>query len=411
MEEENDKLKANLEQEKKIFDADRETLERKLEMTTNLLQEKEQTLQQKRAQEEQLHRERETKLQAEIKTFETSIMDMTTEREKSEDSYKTQVKELERRIADLENSHSSSRYDNEMLKKSCKIYTVHSTRLEEENDKLKANLEQEKKIFDADRETLERKLEMTTNLLQEKEQTLQQKRAQEEQLHRERETKLQAEIKTFETSIMDMTTEREKSEDSYKTQVKELERRTSDLEDSLSSSRYDNEMLKESLKACCRTSAKSAEEFYGLHKGFEQERQIQQGEIHSLKTQLERMTNELQDAESTLKKELAEKEASTVQTNEQFLACKEGIRKVAKERQNFLKDEVAYREADRALAREKKKTADLHRKLEELNNKLAENFGKSQIAQKPQASLQEKGESWDPEARQGSSRWMRPTFW
>ncbi|KAJ8369215.1 hypothetical protein SKAU_G00092430 [Synaphobranchus kaupii] len=173
--------------------------------------------------------------------------------------------------------------------------------MEEENQKPEANLEQEKNIFEADRESFKKKLEMITNQLQEKEQTLQQKLAQENELKRKRETKLQA----FERRIMDMTKEWQKSEDSYKTQ--------------------------ESLKACCRTSADSAD-FNGLKKGFEQERQIQQDEIHSLKAQLERMTNTFQDVESTLKKELAEKEASKVPTNEQFLTYKE--------RQSLLKDEI-----------------------------------------------------------------------
>ncbi|KAJ8369216.1 hypothetical protein SKAU_G00092440 [Synaphobranchus kaupii] len=52
--------------------------------------------------------------------------------------------------------------------------------------------------------------------------------------------------------------------------------------------------------------------------------------------------------------------------------------------------QVAYRKADRALVRERTKTADLHRKLEELNKKLAENSGKCQTAHKPQESLREK---------------------
>ncbi|KAJ8345493.1 hypothetical protein SKAU_G00296860 [Synaphobranchus kaupii] len=174
-------------------------------------------------------------------------------------------------------------------------------------------------------------------------------------------------------------------------------------------------MLKESLKACCRTSVDSAEEFNGLKKGFEQERQIQQDEIHSLKAQLERMTNKLQDVESTLKKELAEKEASKVPTSEQFLTHKE--------RQSLLKDEitihqnkaqanlVAYRKADRALVRERTKTADLHRKLEELNNKLAENSGKCQMAHKPQESLRKKDVSTRKAVDQDRDRRQREEGW
>ncbi|KAJ8348822.1 hypothetical protein SKAU_G00274110 [Synaphobranchus kaupii] len=129
----------------------------------------------------------------------------------------------------------------------------------------------------------------------------------EEQQNRERETKLQAKLKTFETSIMDMTKERQKSEDSYKTQIKELEQRSSDLENSLSSAKYDNDMLKIT--------------------------------IHQNKAQ-ENMEE--------------------------------------------------YRKADRALLRERTKAANLHRKLEELNNKLAKNSGKCQTAQKPQESLRKK---------------------
>ncbi|KAJ8374131.1 hypothetical protein SKAU_G00047110 [Synaphobranchus kaupii] len=142
---------------------------------------------------------------------------------------------------------------------------------------------------------------------------------------------------------------------------------------------------------------------FGLQKSLEQQHHIQQDEILSLKSQLEKMANKMQERESTLKKELAQKDATTVETKEQFVQYREEILKVAKERQHFLKAEirlhqnkahenlVAYRESERVLARERNNTPDLHRKLEELNNKLVVYSGESQTAQKPQASLSEKG--------------------
>ncbi|KAJ8333634.1 hypothetical protein SKAU_G00416420 [Synaphobranchus kaupii] len=278
--------------------------------------------------------------------------------------------------------------------------------MEEENDELKANVELEKKISEADKEILEKRLKMTTKLLLEKELTLQQKLAQEELLHREREIALQTEIKAFEVNITETTAERQKSEDSYKSQIKDLADRFADLENTLSSSKYENEMLKESLKACSRTSARSAEEIYGLEKSMEREREIQKDEIRSLKSQLDKMTDEMHEKESTLKKELAQKDAITVETKEQFIEYREEILKIAKVRQNFLKAEirshqnkaydnlVAYRESERALAWERSERADLHKKLEELNFKLAQYSGKSPLPRKPQAPLREKGESW-----------------
>ncbi|KAJ8334154.1 hypothetical protein SKAU_G00397930 [Synaphobranchus kaupii] len=262
--------------------------------------------------------------------------------------------------------------------------------MEEENDELKANVELEKKISEADKEILEKRLKMTTKLLLEKELTLQQKLAQEELLHRAREIALQTEIKAFEVNITETTAERQKSEDSYKSQIKDLADRFADLENTLSSSKYKNEMLKESLKACSRTSARSAEEIYGLKKSMEWEREIQKDEIRSLKSQLDKMTNEMHEKESTLKKELAQKDAITVETKEQFIEYREEILKIAKVRQNFLKAEVAYRESERALALERSERADLHKKLEELNFKLAQYSGKSPLPRKPQAPLRQK---------------------
>ncbi|KAJ8374146.1 hypothetical protein SKAU_G00047260 [Synaphobranchus kaupii] len=331
---------------------------KKLKMTNMLLPEKDRTLKQKLAQQQLRFRERETKLQMEIETFEIRIMEMTTERQKNEDCYKTQITELEERFSDLENSLSSSKYENEMLKESCKAHTEQSVRMEEENYELQANFEVEKRMLEADVEILEKKLKMTNMLLPEKDRTLKrkamQKLTQQQLRFRERETKLQMEIETSEIRIMEMITERQKNEDCYKTQ--------------------------EYLKACSRKSTDSAEEMFGLQKSLEQQHHIQQDEILSLKRQLERMANEMQERESTLKKELAQKDATTVETKEQFVQYREEILKVAKERQHFLKAEVAYRESERALARERNNTADLHRKLEELNNKLVVYSGESQMA-------------------------------
>ncbi|KAG5854449.1 hypothetical protein ANANG_G00037980 [Anguilla anguilla] len=241
-----------------------------------------------------------------------------------------------------------------------------------------------------------------TDKMQEKESTLKKKLAQQELLYSVRETQLLSEIKVLEMNNTTMTTEQQKNEDSYKTQVKELEERFSDLENSLSSSNCENQMLKESLKDYSKTSMNSAEEICGLQKTLEQECRMHEDEIKSFKSQMESMTDKMQEMESTLKKELAQKEATKNETKEKFDEYRESIHKVTKDRQNFLKAEirfhqnkakdtlVAYRESERALDREKNKTAILHRKLDELNKKLAENSGKSQMPQEAQAPLHEK---------------------
>ncbi|KAJ8374132.1 hypothetical protein SKAU_G00047120 [Synaphobranchus kaupii] len=154
----------------------------------------------------------------------------------------------------------ASKLENKELKESCKAHTEQSVRMEEENYELQANFEVDKRMLEANVEILEKKLKMTNMLLPEKDWTLKQKLAQQQLHFRERETKLQMEIETFEIRIMEMTTERQKNEDCYKTQITELEECFSDLENSLSSSKYENEMLKEYLKACSRKSADSAEE-------------------------------------------------------------------------------------------------------------------------------------------------------
>ena len=59
---------------------------------------------------------------------------------------------------------------------------------------------------------------------------------------------------------------------------------------------------KESLKASSRASVNSANEVSGLQKTIKEEQRLHQEEIKSLKGQLERMTEKLQEKESTLKK-------------------------------------------------------------------------------------------------------------
>ncbi|KAG5839973.1 hypothetical protein ANANG_G00211110 [Anguilla anguilla] len=250
--------------------------------------------------------------------------------------------------------------------------------MERENGEFKANLDQQKNIFEADKGSLEKTLESITNLLQEKEQTLQQKLAEQELLHRAREAQLLSEVKACEMSLTAMTTKRQANEDSYKTQIKELEEHFSDLE---ISSKNENDILKESLKA---------------YKGS----QIQQDEIKSLKCQLESMAEKIQELESTLKNERAQNEA-TAQNKEQLDGYR-GHFQEERERQLILKDEVtfhqnkaymnkvAYHHSKRALDRERNKTADLHRKLEELNKTLAEYSGKSESPQSAQAGPCEK---------------------
>ncbi|KAJ8374130.1 hypothetical protein SKAU_G00047100 [Synaphobranchus kaupii] len=103
------------------------------------------------------------------------------------------------------------------------------------------------------------------------------------------------------------------------------------------------------------------------------------------------------------------------QTKDKFVDYREGILKVAKEHQNFLKDEirfhqnkanenlVAYGDSERALARERNKTSERHRNLEELNNKLA--AYSSQMPQRPQASLCKKAVDQGRDRRQRDEGW------
>ena len=52
------------------------------------------------------------------------------------------------------------------------------------------------------------------------------------------------------------------------------------------------------------SSANSAEEIYGLQKSLEQEIQMHQDEMKTLKSQLERMTFEMKEMENTLNKKV-----------------------------------------------------------------------------------------------------------
>ena len=59
---------------------------------------------------------------------------------------------------------------------------------------------------------------------------------------------------------------------------------------------------KESLKASSRASVNSANEVSGLQKTMEQKERLHQEEMKSLKGQLERMTKNFKEKETTLKK-------------------------------------------------------------------------------------------------------------
>ncbi|KAJ8374090.1 hypothetical protein SKAU_G00046700 [Synaphobranchus kaupii] len=294
------------------------------------------------------------------------------------------AKDLKKQLKRYKRTSASTKLENEELKESLEACRARSLRAEEDDCELKADWELDEQRSEAWRETMEKKLEMATNVRLEKERTLRQKLAQEELLYCKKEKKLQLEIKEFEMSIMDMNTERQQNEESYKTQIKELEERFADMENSICSTKLENEMLKESVKAYTMKSKNSAEELDELQKSLEQEHHMHQEEMKSLKRQLERTANQMQEMERTLKKELAKEEARNVEAKEYFVEYRDGILKVAKESQHFLKAEsklhqkkahenlVAYRESERALTRERSKTAELRRKLAEQNDKLAE---------------------------------------
>ncbi|KAJ8249932.1 hypothetical protein COCON_G00231480 [Conger conger] len=101
-------------------------------------------------------------------------------------------------------------------------------------------------------------------------------------------------------------------------------------------------MLKESQKGRIFTSGSSAEHIHELQKTIEQERQAHRDQIESLRSQLERRTNEMHETESTLKRKLAETEATAAETKEKYREYAAGICKGAKERQNFLKEEITF---------------------------------------------------------------------
>ncbi|KAJ8345494.1 hypothetical protein SKAU_G00296870 [Synaphobranchus kaupii] len=108
--------------------------------------------------------------------------DRTSSPKTETNAVKIEMKELHKNIAVLrqrlkgyKTTAASTKLDIGELKESRKAYAAQIVGMEEENQKLETNLEQEKNIFEADRETFKKKLEMITNQLQEKEQTLQQK--------------------------------------------------------------------------------------------------------------------------------------------------------------------------------------------------------------------------------------------
>ncbi|KAG5855032.1 hypothetical protein ANANG_G00044580 [Anguilla anguilla] len=126
------------------------------------------------------------------------------------------------------------------------------------------------------------------------------------------------------------------------------------------------------------------EEMLGLKANTMQKGSIHQNEIETLQKKLESMTIKMEEKETALLQKLAEEEARTAQANGKFIEYKDDLIKVTKERQHFLKNEIrhfqgraqdnlmAYRDAENQLARKRRKTADLQRRLDALNEKLAQ---------------------------------------
>ncbi|XP_035242339.1 uncharacterized protein LOC118210339 [Anguilla anguilla] len=85
------KVNRRLKQKVKNLEKEAEIINNTLKMTAKLLQRREGSLQQKLAQEQILHQETETNLNSKLKAFQQDIIQMTMEREKTENSHKIQV--------------------------------------------------------------------------------------------------------------------------------------------------------------------------------------------------------------------------------------------------------------------------------------------------------------------------------
>uniref|UniRef100_UPI0030D3D776 CAP-Gly domain-containing linker protein 1-like n=1 Tax=Anguilla rostrata TaxID=7938 RepID=UPI0030D3D776 len=363
-------LKINLENQLKDLETEAEILRTSLKMTAKRLQQREGFLQQKLVQEKILRQESEARLYSERKASEQTTKKTNTDHEKRESSYKNQIEELTKVLTNMETLLHSAKFENEMLKESSKAYQAMTVNSAKEILRVKTIIEEERSRHHEENNALKTQLNMVTIQAQEKETTLQNKLAQEKALYQE----TKAELK--ETNL-----EWEEKQELDKAQIKELLERLASAQNLATSTKSENEELKESCKAFQLMVKDLTEEMLGLKENNMQERSIHQDEVQSLQKNIEMMTIKMEEKETALLQKLAEEEARTAQAK--FIQYKDDLIKVTKDRQHFLKNEIkhfqgraednlmAYRDTEKQLARERKKTADLQRRLDSLNKKLA----------------------------------------
>ncbi|XP_064199592.1 cingulin-like isoform X1 [Anguilla rostrata] len=295
----------------------------------------------KLAQEKIFHQDTETNLNSKLKAFQQDMIQINMEREKTENSHKIQIKELEEQSSDMERLLNAAKLESEKLRESCKAFQVQTTTSTEEMIRLKTSLDQDRKTHQDEISALKNKLEMITSLAQEKETTLQQKLDQEQTLHQETENKLSSKIKALELDIMEMSMEREKIGDSHKSEIKELLEHLVNRDKLVYTTQLEKEELKESCKAFEAMTTNLAEEMMGLKSSIQQERKAHQDEMNTLRNKLDMMSIQMQETETTFQQKLVEEEARTAQTNLKFAEYREEIKTVTKERQRYLKNEVS----------------------------------------------------------------------
>ncbi|XP_035273964.1 restin homolog [Anguilla anguilla] len=381
-------LKIIMENKVKDLETEAEILKNSLKMTAKRLQQREGFLQQKLVQEKMLRQESEEKLNSEFKASEQKIKKMNTEHEEKESSYKNQFELLKKCWTDMTTLLHSTKFEHEKLKESSKAFQAMTVNSAKEIFRVKTIVEEERSAHHEEMNALKTQLNMVTIQAQETETTLQNTLAQEKALLQETEAKLK------ETDL-----DWEEKQGSDKAQIKELLEHLASAKQIASSAKSENEGLKESCKAFQQMVKDSTEEMLGLKENTMQEHSIHQNEIETLQKKLESMIIKMDEKETALLQKLAEEEARTAQANGKFVAYKEDLIKVTKERQHFLKNEIrhfqgraqdnlmAYRDAENQLARERRKTADLQRRLDALNEKLA---------QCSQTSYWALGEFWAP---------------
>ncbi|KAG9339875.1 hypothetical protein JZ751_022188 [Albula glossodonta] len=259
-----------------------------------------------------------------MKEKESDLLQKLTQGELVQREMEAQMKELKKCLAEKEDILSSSEHEKEQLRDSFMGQVKISVNLAEENQGLMAALEQLKKSHQNETKLLKRTLDSMTVQMKEKESDLLQKVAQAELVQREMEIDLQSKINSLEMTIAE---------------------------------------LKESFEDRKTTMAKKITTLKGKRG---EERATFQKEIDSLQAKLQFTTKLMEEKEHILQHKLAKEEARANEAQESFAQYRDELLRVMKNRQAFLKSEIAYQESERLLNNEKMKTESLHRKLARL---------------------------------------------